>query len=152
PAFNPKEMAMDMGLEERALEGCHGEEDYEDLIRLHIRRERQWFETVTHLMREEPADLTAVLFDGVDKLQHVCWRFLDRKIFPAEPSDMERRIRASCLDYFREIDGFIGRILALAGDQTSVIIASDHGFGPTVEVFYLNEWLHRHGYLKWANA
>jgi predicted AlkP superfamily phosphohydrolase/phosphomutase len=152
PAFNPREMAMDMALEERALEGCHREEDYESLIRLHIRRERQWFETVTHLMREDPADLTAVLFDGVDKLQHVCWRFLDRGLFPASPSDMERRIRASCLDYFREIDRFIGEILALTSQQTSVIIASDHGFGPTVEVFYLNEWLHRHGYLKWANA
>src|SRR5262245_2392257 len=77
PGFNPRELAMDMSLEERALEGCHREEDYEHLIKLHIRRERQWFDVVRYLMREEPAHLTAVLFDGVDKLQHFCWRFLD---------------------------------------------------------------------------
>ncbi len=156
PQFNPRELAMDMSLEERALEGCTREEDYEHLIELHIRRERQWFQVLTHLMREQPSDLTAVLFDGVDKLQHFCWRFLDRAIFSASPSTFsstwENRVRGWCLEYFREIDRFLVEIAAMAGADTSVIIASDHGFGPTVEVFYLNEWLHRNGYLVWADA
>jgi predicted AlkP superfamily phosphohydrolase/phosphomutase len=152
PEFNPRELAMDMSLEERALEGCTREEDYESLIDLHIRRERQWFEVLRHLMRHDPADLTAVLFDGVDKLQHFCWRFLDRAIFPAAPSEWECRVRHRCLEYFREIDRFIGEIVEMAGDQASVVLTSDHGFGPTVEVFHVNEWLHRHGYLVWADA
>ncbi len=152
PNFNPRELAMDMSLEERALEGCKREEEYEDLIQLHIRRERQWFEVLRHLMRTDPADLTAVLFDGVDKLQHVCWRFLDPSLFPAAPSALESRVREWCLQYFREIDSFMREIVAMAGKDASVVIASDHGFGPTVEVFHLNEWLHRHGYLVWANA
>jgi len=29
-------------------------------------------------------------------------------------------------------------------------MASDHGFGPTSDVFYLNTWLDREGYLGWA--
>jgi predicted AlkP superfamily phosphohydrolase/phosphomutase len=152
PGFNPRELAMDMSLEERALEGCHQEEEYESLIKLHIRRERQWFDVLRHLMREEPAHLTAVLFDGVDKLQHFCWRFLDRNIFSESPSAWESRVRNRCLEYFREIDGFVGEILAMGGDDASVIVASDHGFGPTVELFCVNEWLHRQGYLVWANA
>jgi len=152
PGFNSRELAMDMSLEERALEGCHREEDYENLIKLHIRRERQWFQILRYLMQEQPADLTAVLFDGVDKLQHFCWRFLDRNIFPASPSALERRIRGWCLEYFREIDRFIGEIVAMAGEDASIVIASDHGFGPTVEVFYLNAWLQQRGYLVWSDA
>ena len=152
PEFNPRELAMDMSLEERALEGCTREEDYESLIKLHIRRERQWFQVVRHLMRDDPADLTAVLFDGVDKLQHVCWRFLDRAVFPASSTDWERRVRGWCLEYFRELDQFIAEIVALGGEDATVIIASDHGFGPTVEVFHVNAWLHQHGYLVWAGA
>ena len=152
PGLNPKELAMDMSLEERALEGCHGQEDYEYLINLHIRRERQWFAVLRQLMQKDPSDVTAVLFDGVDKLQHICWRFLDSSLFPASPSALEKRVRELCLDYFREIDGFLGEIVSLAGRHASVIIASDHGFGPTVEVFHVNEWLHRHGYLFWANS
>jgi predicted AlkP superfamily phosphohydrolase/phosphomutase len=152
PEFKPRELAMDMALEERALEGCHAEEDYESLIKLHIRRERQWFDVLRHLMRNQPAVLTAVLFDGVDKLQHVCWRFLDRAIFPASPSAWESRVRDWCLDYFREIDRFLAEIVEMAGENVSTVIASDHGFGPTVEVFHLNAWLHQHGYLFWAEA
>ena len=151
PGFNARELAMDMSLEEKALEGCHREEDYEHWITLHTRRERQWFNVLRHLMREEPADLTAVLFDGVDKLQHFCWRFLDRNFFPASPSAWETKIRGLCLDYFREIDGFLAEIVAMAGPEASVVIASDHGFGPTVEVFYLNAWLQREGYLAWTD-
>ena len=52
PDFNPRELAMDMSLEERALEGCNREEEYEGLIKLHIRRERQWFQVMRHLMRK----------------------------------------------------------------------------------------------------
>lgn len=152
PNFNPRELAMDMSLEERALEGCTREEDYESLIQLHIRRERQWFDVTRHLMKTHPADLTAVLFDGVDKLQHVCWRFLDQSMFPSSPSPREARVRECCLQYFRELDGFLSEIVEIGGKDASVVLASDHGFGPTVEVFHVNEWLHRNGYLVWANA
>ena len=37
-----------------------------------------------------------------------------------------------------------------AGPDTDILITSDHGFGPTTEIFYLNEWLARNGYLHWS--
>ena len=67
---------MDPQLEGRAIEGS-SKEEYEDWIQFHIRREKQWFEILRYLMQEDPCDLTAVLFDGVDKLQHLLWRFID---------------------------------------------------------------------------
>ena len=152
PGFNPKQLAMDMALEEKALEGCHREEDYEDWIKLHIQREQQWFEVLKFLMREEPAPLTAVLFDGVDKLQHFCWRFIDRNLLSEHPSAWESRVRELCLDYYREVDRMIGELVAGAGDETSVFLASDHGFGATDEVFFLNAWLERNGYLAWVDS
>jgi predicted AlkP superfamily phosphohydrolase/phosphomutase len=152
PGFNARELAMDMTLEGKALEGCHREEDYEDLITLHIRREQQWFNILRYLMREEPCDLTAILFDGVDKLQHFCWRFLDPEFFPYSPSPMEVKIRNLCLEYFREIDRFLAEIVALGGPGATTLLASDHGFGATTEVFHLNAWLHQQGYLTWTDT
>jgi predicted AlkP superfamily phosphohydrolase/phosphomutase len=149
PGFNAQELAMDMGADGKAIEGCQKEEDYESWIRLHIRREQQWFEIVSHLMKKDPCPVTAVLFDGVDKLQHFCWRFLDPEIFPEQPSSWERMIRELCLDYFRRVDFFLGEIVDRAGSDATVVIASDHGFGATVEIFYLNAWLAEHGYLAW---
>ena len=29
-------------------------------------------------------------------------------------------------------------------------LASDHGFGPTSDMFYVNAWLEQQGYLAWA--
>jgi predicted AlkP superfamily phosphohydrolase/phosphomutase len=151
PGFDARELALDMSPEGNAIEADRKEEDYEEWIRLHVRRERQWFEILRHLMDEDPCPLTAVLFDGVDKLQHFCWRFLDPALLPASPSPWERRIRALCLDYFREIDGFLAEIVARAGSEATVVLASDHGFGATVEVVYVNAWLRQQGYLEWAD-
>jgi predicted AlkP superfamily phosphohydrolase/phosphomutase len=152
PGFNAQELAMDMNLDGKAIEGCQTEEDYEPWIRLHIRREQQWFDILSFLMREEPSDLTAVLFDGVDKLQHFCWRFLDPALFPGEPSPWEQAVRSLCLDYFRRIDHFIGEIVDRAGPEATTVIASDHGFGSTVEIFYINSWLASEGHLTWSDS
>ena len=149
PDFNPRELAMDMSMEEEALEGCHTESDYEHNIKVHIRRELQWFNIARYLMRTEPSELTAVLFDGVDKLQHFCWRFIDPDQFPANPTDAELRIRKLCLDYYREVDRMVAELVTDSGEGVNTIIVSDHGFGPTQRVFYLNAWLEQKGYLVW---
>ena len=149
PAFNARELALDMAFEEKAIEGCAPEE-YLDWIALHMRRERRWFEILKHLMRSDPADLTAVLFDGVDKLQHLCWRFLDPACASPNPSPAEQEIADLCRAYFAQLDGLIEEAVALTGPDTAVVLVSDHGFGPTSDVFYLNTWLERHGYLRWA--
>jgi len=80
-------------------------------------REQRWFDILSYLMEEEPADLTAVLFDGVDKIQHLCWRFLDPACRGAEPSSWERTIVELCEGYFRQIDGIIARIVERAGPE-----------------------------------
>lgn len=149
PSFNPRELALDMTLEEKAIEGCPADE-YREWIELHTRREERWFEIVRHLMREEPAQLVGVMFDGVDKLQHLCWRFLDPAYKPEQPSSWELEMTALCERYFERLDAMIGELVALAGEQATVILASDHGFGPTADVFYLNAWLEQQGYLAWA--
>jgi predicted AlkP superfamily phosphohydrolase/phosphomutase len=152
PWFNPRELAMDIKLEERATEGCSNAEEYAPWIELHIRRERNWFEIFRHLMESDPCELTAVLFDGVDKLQHLCWRFIDCPPDQPWPSEWERRAHELCLEYFRHLDGLIERMCEMAGPEAAVVIASDHGFGPTRQVFHVNAWLHQHGYLAWSEA
>lgn len=149
PGFNTQELALDPKIEAKAIEGSSREE-YEDWIHFHIRREKQWFTILRHLMREDPCDLTAVLFDGVDKLQHLLWRFTDPRSMPTHPSAWEQRIGDLCRDYFRQLDGLIAEIVALSGPEASIFLASDHGFGPSTEVLYINTWLHQQGYLTWA--
>jgi predicted AlkP superfamily phosphohydrolase/phosphomutase len=150
PGFNPREM-LDMQLEIKAIDGCP-EDEHAEFVELHIRREQRWAEVLGHLMETQPADLVAVLFDGVDKLQHLCWRFIDPACRPERPNAWEQEMIERCERYFRSLDGLIGQIVALAGPEATVVIASDHGFGPTREVFHVNSWLEQAGFLTWAPA
>ncbi len=149
PGFNPKELAISLELEQKALTMCPPEEQ-EEWVKVHLRRERQWFEILAYLMRTEPHDLTAIVFDGVDKLQHLFWNLIDPDTAPERLSEPERRVRALCLDYFRQLDGIIADTVALAGKDANVFIASDHGFGPSREIVHVNSWLARHDYLRWT--
>jgi predicted AlkP superfamily phosphohydrolase/phosphomutase len=151
PDFNPKELAWDFEQEKQAMEELSSE-DRENWVRYHLPREQQWFRIADHLAREEAPDLMAVMFDGVDKLQHQAWLYIDPNQQKGELSDYHRRMRDLCLQYFRQLDGFIERLVAAAGPQAQVFLASDHGFTGTTEVVRINSWLHEKGYLRWREV
>jgi predicted AlkP superfamily phosphohydrolase/phosphomutase len=72
PDFDAKELAWDFEQEKQAMEELT-HEDRENWVKYHLPRERQWFRIADHLLREEAPELMAVMFDGVDKLQHQAW-------------------------------------------------------------------------------
>jgi predicted AlkP superfamily phosphohydrolase/phosphomutase len=150
PGFNAQELAMDITPEAKPVQGVRPEE-YEEWVVLHIRREQQWAAILRTLMQEEPSDLTAIVFDGVDRIQHLCWRYIAP---PAgEPlSAAGERIRQRCLEYFRELDRLLAEVVELAGPEATVVFASDHGFGPQTGTFFANAWLEQRGYLAWADG
>lgn len=151
PGIEWRELGLDLDLEKVCIQGLPRER-YVDWIRLHTKREQNWFRALHYLMETEPSDLTAIVIDGVDKLQHLCWRFLDPGCLPAAPTTWETEIRALCLNYYRQLDDFLDDTIRRAGPQTRVFITSDHGFGATNTIFYVNTWLADHGYLRWSEA
>jgi predicted AlkP superfamily phosphohydrolase/phosphomutase len=102
-----------------------------------------------YLMEHEPSDLTAIVFDGVDKIQHLAYRFLDPKHVPANPTPWEAKVIDLCHSYFKQIDDFLGRTLELLGKDGRLFIASDHGFTASDEIVYINKYLHDLGHLRW---
>jgi len=152
PGFNQRELAMDIKLEEKATEGTSNYAELGPWIELHRRREQNLWQVLRHLTEEDPSDLTAVLFDGVDKLQHLCWRFIRPEDDRPLTEDWERQIRELCLQYYRCVDSLLKEMCDLAGPEATVLVASDHGFGPTYDVLHINKWLEQHGYLAWSEA
>lgn len=148
PNLDLKELAMDFNEEEKAIAGTF-HEDYLPWIDLHIRRERQWFDILKHQFVHDPTELTGVVFDGVDKLQHLCWPFLDPRIAPQDPSDSFLRVRARCWDYFRQVDGFLQQMIELAGPDAHTLVVSDHGFTGSTEILYVNRFFEKMGWLTW---
>jgi len=146
--FNVSILGMDIEIEKQALREMDRENSRE-WIRHHIEREQAWFGTLEHLMINEPSDLTAIVFDGVDKLQHLAYPFLDPAYLPKNPDPWEQEVTKLCHEYFQQIDRFLARTLEIVGNWGRVFIASDHGFTASTEILYINRWLQEKGYFRW---
>jgi predicted AlkP superfamily phosphohydrolase/phosphomutase len=149
--FDPAELLLNLDIEREAIQTLDDDE-YEAWIRLHIRREAQWAAITRLAVEEEHCDLVAVIFDGVDKLQHLCWRFLDPDSPTGADPEFEARVGALCTEYFASVDRHIANLIDAADDDANVVICSDHGFGPTGQIFYPNVLLERAGLLTWADG
>ena len=148
PNFNAQELAWDFEQEKQSGDQL-SDHDREAWVSYHLPREKQWFQVAEYLMREEAPDLMAVLFDGVDKLQHQAWQFVDPAYQQGELSDYHKRMRELSLSYFRQLDGFIEHLVTAAGPEVQVFFASDHGFTASTEIVRINAFLAQKGYVHW---
>src|SRR3954471_1900102 len=88
--------------------------------------------------RYEPELLFAV-FMAADHVHHLAW------------PDWEKRGRESDVaEAYRILDSSLGDLLRRAGDETNVLVVSDHGGGSLRGVVNLNAWLAREGYLAYT--
>ncbi|MFH1570865.1 MAG: alkaline phosphatase family protein [Gemmatimonadota bacterium] len=111
---------------------------------LHAEREAMLF----HALERDAGGLTACVFDGPDRIQHMFWRTLD----PSHPANAGRPVgehQEVIADLYARMDDLVGRALAaVAGDPGAVVlVVSDHGFGNFRRTVDLNAWLHQNGYL-----
>ncbi len=148
PGFHPKELAWDFERENQI--GEEMDTDYlAAWISYHLPREELWFQVARKLLIEDQPDLLAVMFDGTDKIQHQAWLYLDPDLRPAEPDPTWLKLRGLCLDYFRRLDAYLADLIELAGPDTQVFMASDHGFTASDRVVRINRYLAELGYLSY---
>jgi predicted AlkP superfamily phosphohydrolase/phosphomutase len=103
---------------------------------------------ITEVLIREPWDCFIVHFYATDVVQHAFWRFID----PDHPQYDERNASEygmGPLEIFSEVDLAIGKILESVNlDETTVLVISDHGFGPNYCTININQWLQKIGMLK----
>ncbi|MBX3270173.1 MAG: alkaline phosphatase family protein [Sandaracinaceae bacterium] len=101
------------------------------------------------LFREERPDLTMMVEMGTDRLHHAMWRHLDPSHPDHDPHDP--RVR-DARDYYAFVDAELGAWLDEAGEDTTVLVVSDHGARPMRGAVAINEWLRREGWLVLSHA
>ena len=143
-----KALVLDMSHEEKAVEGCSSEEKLA-FVENHTRRERHWFKILSYLMDRKPAEFVSILFDGTDKIQHLCWPTLSAWAEDAQEAQRGDPILAACLEYYGEIDRTLGWLMDRMEEDTHLLLVSDHGFGESRDIFFVNQWLRDNGLLYW---
>ncbi len=102
------------------------------------------FDLAEYLARIKRWSLFMMVEIGLDRLHHAFWQCSDAGHPEYEPGNaFERAIP----DYYRALDERIGRLTALAGKDTAILVVSDHGARALQGGFAINQWLLEHGYL-----
>ncbi|MBI5050073.1 MAG: alkaline phosphatase family protein [Nitrospirae bacterium] len=100
-----------------------------------------------YLFKAHPVDVFAVAFMATDRIQHRCWHFYD----PAHPHfivEGNKKFGDMIPKVYERLDSVIGEVLEMVGDESTLIVMSDHGMGPRNDkTFYLKNWLISNGYL-----
>lgn len=102
----------------------------------------------TWLMENEEWEFMAIYYDSIDHFSHLFMKFHPPKIVPELDDQLYENYKHVVTGIYKFHDMMLERTLALAGEDTTVIIMSDHGFysdhlrpkyipkehsGPTVE-------------------
>jgi len=102
------------------------------------------FRLVEHLMTTRDWDFSMYVNIGVDRVHHGFWRYHDPQHRLHEP---DSPFANAIHDYYVLMDDWARRLIEIAGDDTLVLIVSDHGVKRMDGGICVNEWLWRNGWL-----
>jgi predicted AlkP superfamily phosphohydrolase/phosphomutase len=89
--------------------------------------------TLKYLSQRYPADFRMLVYSATDQVQHHFWQYMDPKHDKYDPKGAERYGHA-IRDTYIHLDRQIAEILQETGEDTIVMLMSDHGFGPCSNV------------------
>ncbi|HEX6861814.1 MAG TPA: alkaline phosphatase family protein [Thermoanaerobaculia bacterium] len=82
---------------------------------------------------KEPV-LSAFYFRSTDTVQHLFWKYYEPQAFSSVDPEEVRRFGETIPRVYEDADRLLGRILALAGPDTTILVVSDHGGGAWTEL------------------
>jgi predicted AlkP superfamily phosphohydrolase/phosphomutase/Tfp pilus assembly protein PilF len=80
------------------------------------------------LWREERPDTALVYFEGTDSVAHLFGHLFRARGLAGELATQQARFGGAVEAMYRRADEILGDFLAAAGEETTVIVLSDHGF------------------------
>ncbi len=94
-----------------------------------------------YLLREKLPDFFGIFFSGIDTVSHLYWHFMDPEHFKNLNISLKDIYRYGSVihNYYIFMDEAVNRIQNSIDDNYTIILVSDHGFGPT-------------GFLPWSGG
>jgi predicted AlkP superfamily phosphohydrolase/phosphomutase len=117
-------------------------EDRDQILKEIYEMTAKRFDVLNYLIRHKPWDLFMFVEIGVDRVQHAFWKYMDRAHHLYEPGNRYEHV---ILDYYKYLDRKIGDLLNNVGQETVVLVISDHGAKRMKGAFCINEWLIEQG-------
>lgn len=105
---------------------------------------RRRFQVVREWVQKKPWDFFIFVEMGVDRIHHAFWRYHDvnHRLY-----EKGHRFEFAIRDYYRYLDGEIGRVLDLLPEGTQTWVVSDHGARTMHGAVCVNELFRKEGLL-----
>lgn len=103
--------------------------------------------TLDYLMGREAWDFAMVVFNGTDTICHAMWKYMDAA-HPLHDPAKGAKYGSAILDYYRYLDKQLARYVDELPDDMTLIVMSDHGFGPFHKFIHVNNWLLDEGFMQ----
>ena len=123
--------------------GVFNEDDFLYQSRLVLNEQRRIFDLEFDRFRE---GFFFFYFSSLDQGSHMLWRAMDEH-HPAYDPEVAAKHAAALAELYEEMDRVLGQVRARLDPDTTLLVMSDHGFGPYYRSFNLNTWLLENGYL-----
>lgn len=102
--------------------------------------------TLDYLRGRETWDFAMVVFNGTDTASHALWKYMDPH-HPLHDPHQALKYGNAIRDYYRYLDGKLAQMVDTLPDDTTLIVMSDHGFGPFHKFIHVNNWLLQEGFM-----
>ncbi|MFB6345425.1 MAG: alkaline phosphatase family protein, partial [bacterium] len=89
-------------------------------------------------LHRQQSGLIVGVFDTIDRIQHLFWRYRDPK-HPLYDEDPGSRAKQAIPNVYRKMDEILGEVMNSVSDETPILIVSDHGFTTFRRQFHVND-------------
>ncbi|WP_255150681.1 alkaline phosphatase family protein [Halorarius halobius] len=99
------------------------------------------YEAFSHYVEEDDWDLFFGVFMTTDRVNHFLFEHYER----------DGEYKREFLDFYRQVDEYLGKLREQLPDDVTMIVASDHGFTTLDYEVHLNAWLEEEGWLEYQD-
>jgi predicted AlkP superfamily phosphohydrolase/phosphomutase len=104
------------------------------------------FAAADYLIDKQPWDLFMVVFESTDRVQHTMWKYFDQQ-HPEYTAENNARFGSALYDTYRDLDVKIGKLREKIPADGTILLLSDHGFGPLYKGVRMEKWLADNAFL-----
>jgi len=116
----------------------------EEVLEKATRMTADRFRLMEHFLESRPWNFAMLCEIAPDRLHHCFWSDHDPRHLRHDP---ESPFRHAIRDYYRAVDGHLGRLLAVLGPDCPLLVVSDHGAKAMDGGVCINEVLREAGWL-----
>lgn len=98
------------------------------------------------ITKKGPFDFFMVVFRGTDFIQHAAFKFFDND-YISKHREETNKFGNVIFQVYEKMDQYLAELVHMFGEDSSVVVMSDHGGGPLRKRFHLNRWLRKKGFL-----